>query len=178
MTTGDTTGAAAGAGGPARPPAARYREYLEYAALPLPLVFAGRSVTVELHIDGEPFDVGGARTDSVRWVRGALAGWGVEVRAVHRTAGAAPGAGRAGGVAVYAECLLPEGTLWGAGIDPDVETAALPAVRSAVTRARLAATMAAPARPSPAAEDAEPLGIPAPRPSHPAVAVRAVIATR
>ncbi|RCG26532.1 2-isopropylmalate synthase [Sphaerisporangium album] len=143
------------------------REYLKYAALPLPPAFTGRPVTVELHVDGEPFDVGGARTDSVRRVREALAGWGVEVRAVHRTAGPAP---IDGGVAVYAECLLPDGTMWGAGIDPDVGTAALSAVRSALTRARLLATMAPPARPSPQAEEAEPLGIPAPSPSHPAVA--------
>ena len=113
------------------------QEYFEYPLLPVPLVFTGEPVTVELHIDGERFDVGAARSDALREVCGALAGWGVEVRAVHRRAGAlAPG--REAGVVVYAECRVNGSTVWGAGADPDVRTASLSAVRSAATRARLA----------------------------------------
>nr|WP_184618264.1 2-isopropylmalate synthase [Sphaerisporangium krabiense] len=141
------------------------REYLEYAALPLPLVFTGETVTAELHVDGE---TPGAWADTVPRMLAALAGWGVEVRAVHRTVGAVHAGGEA---AVYAECALPGGTLWGAGVDADVVRAALSAVRAAATRARLRAAAPPPAGPPPEraqdqAVNGMPLGIPAPRSSH------------
>nr|WP_184889439.1 2-isopropylmalate synthase [Sphaerisporangium siamense] len=140
------------------------REYLEYAALPLPLVFTGEPVTAELHVDGE---TPGAWADAASRLRAALAGWGVEVRAVHRTVGAAHTGEE---VTVYAECLLPGGTLWGAGVDADVAKAALSAVRAAATRARLRAAAAPPVLPAAPPREQEvngvPLGIPAPRASH------------
>ncbi|MFG1874445.1 2-isopropylmalate synthase [Sphaerisporangium sp. NPDC049003] len=161
------------------------RRYVEYPLLPIPLVFTGEPVTAELHIDGERFDVGGARSDSVREVRGALARWGVDVRAVHRTACPPAVSREAEGCAVvYAECRVGGGTFWGAGVDRDVEAASLSAVRSAVTRARLDAvpgtSPAGAVAPSQVAAEAVPAqagkpadhGVPAPRPSRPSMASR------
>ncbi|WP_214416977.1 2-isopropylmalate synthase [Sphaerisporangium fuscum] len=136
------------------------REYFEYPALPVPLVFAGRLVTAELHVDGEPFDLGEARAALVRGVADALADWGVEVRAVHHAAGAPAAAGREADerVVVYAECRVDGETAWGAGAGPDAAAACLPAVRAAVTRVYLATATC---------------GVPAPRPSGtPAIAAR------
>ncbi|MFJ2033829.1 hypothetical protein [Streptosporangium sp. NPDC087985] len=114
------------------------REYLSVARLSAPLASSGEQMATVLHIDGEPFDVGGTRTDAVETTRAMLARRGVDVRAVHRTGVGAP-RDRAPetAVAVYAECRIDGRTFWGAGIEHDVETAALSAVRSAVRRARL-----------------------------------------
>ncbi|WP_425567058.1 2-isopropylmalate synthase [Sphaerisporangium flaviroseum] len=148
------------------------REYVEYALLPIPLVFTGDRVTVDLHIDGERFDVGGARSESMRRVRGALARWDVDVRAVHRTTGAHIAARDEDARAVvYAECRVNGRTIWGAGADRDVETASLSAVRSAVTRARLEAAPVTRQRgaggASPQVGEAEVIDIRAPRPAAP-----------
>jgi 2-isopropylmalate synthase len=110
-------------------------EYMSNAGLPVPLASGAELVTTSIHVDGERFDVGAARADTVQAVRTTLARWGFDVRAVHR-AGAA-GRDRDGGVAVYAECRVDGHVSWGAGIDRDVEAASLAAVRSAVMRARL-----------------------------------------
>ncbi|GAA3166340.1 2-isopropylmalate synthase [Planomonospora alba] len=111
------------------------REYTATAELPVPLASGTELVTTSIHIDGDGFDVGAARTDAVQAVRATLSRWGFDVRAVHRTG---PVDRRPGGeVAVYAECRLDGRTAWGAGVDRDVEAAALAAVRSAVIRARL-----------------------------------------
>ncbi|GGL44537.1 2-isopropylmalate synthase [Planomonospora parontospora] len=113
------------------------REYLAAAGLPVPLAFGGDPVTTSLHLDGAGFDVGAARADSVQSVRTALARWGFDVRAVHRT-GHGADAGRAPGaeVTVYAECRLDGRTSWGAGTGGEIEAASLAAVRSAVARSR------------------------------------------
>ncbi|MFC4588569.1 2-isopropylmalate synthase [Sphaerisporangium corydalis] len=151
------------------------RCYLEYPLLPIPLVFTGEPVTVELHIDRERFDVGGGRSDCVRVVREALARWGVEVRAVHRAAsGSAPP--REAGAVVYAECRVGGRTFWGAGADRDVPAAALSAVRAGVTRARLDRPAAVPGAASeavpPQVGEGEGAGIPAPRAARPKLVSR------
>ncbi|MDH2426300.1 2-isopropylmalate synthase [Sphaerisporangium sp. TRM90804] len=147
------------------------REYFEYPMLPVPLVFAGKTVSADLHIDGERFDAGVTRADVLNDVRTALGEWGVDVRAVHRTSwGAAGDDGPEGELVVYGECRVDGVTFWGAGTDADVRVASLSAVRSAVTRARLAATSSgeAPERPG----DGEARPVPAAsaltRPEHPA----------
>ncbi|MFC6082610.1 2-isopropylmalate synthase [Sphaerisporangium aureirubrum] len=127
------------------------RAYVEYPALPLPLVFCGEPVTAELHLDGgRPCPVGTAVQDA----RDALARWGVEVRAVHRPV-PGPLASPAGDVVVYAECRVRGRAFWGAGAQDDLPAAALSAVRSAVTRARMAING---------------LDVPAPRDGRPAIA--------
>ncbi|MDF5757186.1 2-isopropylmalate synthase [Spongiactinospora sp. TRM90649] len=108
-------------------------EYLSPTALPLPLTFGPTPVAAVLHLDDGGFDVGGERIDLVEALRATLAGRGVDVRAVHRT-GMDTGLERAE-VAVYAECRLDGTVFWGAGVDRDVEVAALRAVSAAVDRA-------------------------------------------
>ncbi|GAT71279.1 2-isopropylmalate synthase [Planomonospora sphaerica] len=120
------------------------REYLAASGLPVPLAFGGDPVTTSLHLDGAGFDVGAARADSVQSVRTALARWGFDVRAVHRTGhGADPGRAPGAEVTVYAECRLDSRTVWGAGTGEEIEAASLAAVRSAVARARQRRTPAA-----------------------------------
>ncbi|MFC7387893.1 2-isopropylmalate synthase [Sphaerisporangium rhizosphaerae] len=125
------------------------REYLEYPALPVPLVFAGDPVSAELHIDAGGFDPGDARTARLNGLKEALARWGVEVRAVHHTAreGARGGREASAEVVVYAQCRAGGRSTWGAGVAPDAGAAALSAVRSAMTRARLDAITAVPGVP-------------------------------
>ncbi|MFF5209708.1 2-isopropylmalate synthase [Streptosporangium sp. NPDC000396] len=113
------------------------REYLSTSDLPVPLASGAELVTTRLHIDGGSFDVGPGRADTVQSVRATLTRWGFDVRAVHHTGSAGQGRGAGANVAVYAECRADGRTSWGVGIDRDVETASLAAVRSAVIRARL-----------------------------------------
>jgi 2-isopropylmalate synthase len=127
------------------------RTYVEYPALPLPLVFCGDPVTAELHLDGgRPCPAGTAVQDA----RDALARWGVEVRAVHRPV---PGAvvDPEGDVVVYAECRVGGRAFWGVGAQADLTAAALSAVRAAATRARMTISG---------------LDVPAPRAGQPAIA--------
>jgi 2-isopropylmalate synthase len=118
------------------------REYLWSSEMPPPRDHRGEPVTTALHIDGERFDVGGSRTDAMRAIRGALQRYGFDVRTVYRTGFA--GRAAEASVAVYAECRVGGRDWWGAGIERDVEAAALAAVRSAIMRARLAAMPATP----------------------------------
>ncbi len=90
-----------------------------------------RPVPANLHVDGAEFTVGADRADEVERVRLALARWGIDVRAVHRTG---TGLGEAAGRAVYAELRPSSGVLWGAGVGDDLEAAAFAAVRAAVAR--------------------------------------------
>ncbi|MCT9933234.1 2-isopropylmalate synthase [Planotetraspora sp. A-T 1434] len=113
-------------------------EYVITSAPPVAPAFDGRATVTGLHIDGEPFGSGSTRTDTIQAVRAALARWGFHVRVVHHTGLERPGRTAARRVAVYAECGVDGATFWGAGIERDVEGAAVAAVRSAVTRARLA----------------------------------------
>ncbi|WP_169944065.1 2-isopropylmalate synthase [Microbispora sp. H11081] len=111
------------------------REYVVDSTLPIP-PYVETAGTVTLHIDAGWFRTGPARTDTVQAVRAELARRGLRVRIVHHTRPAA-GAGAAGRdvAAVYAEYRADGVCHWGAGIDRDVERAALAAVRSAVARA-------------------------------------------
>ncbi|MEV4458909.1 2-isopropylmalate synthase [Microbispora sp. NPDC049633] len=111
------------------------REYVVDSALPVPPSIEVTG-TVTLHIDAGWFRTGPARTDTVQAVRAELARRGLRVRVVHHTRTAA-GAGAAGrdDAAVYAEYRTGGVCHWGAGIERDVERAALAAVRSALARA-------------------------------------------
>ncbi|MEU4626365.1 2-isopropylmalate synthase [Actinoplanes sp. NPDC023801] len=103
----------------------------EYVSRPLLSVPLREAVPVVLHIDGAAFEVGGARTESLDRVTQSLAAWRVDLRAVHRTG---TGLAAHGGTAVYAELHSTGQVLWGVGMDGDVETAVLAAVRSAAYR--------------------------------------------
>ena len=89
------------------------------------------AVPVVLHIDGAVFEVGAARTETLDRVRQSLAAWRVDLRAVHRTG---TGLAAPSGAAVYAELQAGDRTLWGVGVDDDLETAILAAVRAAAHR--------------------------------------------
>ncbi len=106
------------------------REYVSrpLVAVPLPLFAA---VPAYLHVDGAAFEVGSARADEVEQVRGGLAPWGIDVRAVHRTGTALTGCD---GLAVYAELRSGDLVHWGVGVETDLATAVSAAVRSAIAR--------------------------------------------
>ncbi|GAA1518912.1 2-isopropylmalate synthase [Sphaerisporangium rubeum] len=135
------------------------RAYVEYPALPLPLVLCAEPVTAELHLDGGRLCPPPA---AVKAARDALTRWGVEVRVVHRPPPGSPAAG-GDGVVVYAECRVRGHAFWGAGIEDDLTAAVLSAVRSAVTRGRMTING---------------LDVPTPRGSGPAVVAGPVIAGR
>jgi 2-isopropylmalate synthase len=120
-------------------------EYVSRSLVSVP-VSPLAAVPAYLHIDGAAFDVGAARADRVEEMGTALALWGIDVRAVHRTGTAHAGAG---GRAVYAELRDGDRAHWGVGIDEDLEVAVFAAVRSAVARlnqAALPALLPVPAR--------------------------------
>ncbi|MCG5216101.1 2-isopropylmalate synthase [Streptosporangium sp. KLBMP 9127] len=83
-----------------------------------------------LHIDGEGFDLGPSRTEAVAALRSALGRRGIQVRGVHHIDEIRRDQEQ---VAVYAQYEA----FWGVGIERDLVSAALAAVGSAVTRARL-----------------------------------------
>ncbi|MEV7967013.1 2-isopropylmalate synthase [Sphaerisporangium sp. NPDC088356] len=112
---------------------------------PQDLLSEGREpVTASLYVDGR-FDVGGAQADAFRALGSVLGRHGVQVRVVHRTAlpldnddltperAVLDGRSRDETV-IYAECRIGGAVAWGAGIDRDIATAALSAVRVAGTR--------------------------------------------
>jgi 2-isopropylmalate synthase len=87
--------------------------------------------SIELYIDGPEYGASPAWADTLRTLRSVLAVKGFEVRAVHHMGGRP---GDRGETAVYALCTLGDRTAWGAGIRPDLGSAALVAVGSAVAR--------------------------------------------
>ncbi|NUW34791.1 2-isopropylmalate synthase [Nonomuraea sp. SMC257] len=119
-------------------------EYLHRGDPAEPLPAGGAPVTATLYVDGG-FEVSGARADAVRTIGAVLAPWGIDVRAVHRTAPAlddrrmTPDRPALGGrspdeVVIYAECGTGQAAAWGAGIGRDVPAAAYAAVRAACAR--------------------------------------------
>ncbi|MEU8265881.1 2-isopropylmalate synthase [Sphaerisporangium sp. NPDC049002] len=137
--------AAGGELSPSRIGALFMEEYLLHGEPPAPLPVGREPVTASLYVDGR-FDVGGAQADAVRTLGSVLARHGVEVRVVHRTGlpldnedltperAVLDGRSRDETV-IYAECRVDGAVAWGAGIDRDIATAALTAVR--VARRRL-----------------------------------------
>ncbi|MEV0199598.1 2-isopropylmalate synthase [Nonomuraea sp. NPDC050691] len=124
-------------------------EYLHRGDPAEPLPAGGAPVTATLYVDGG-FEVSGARADAVRTIGAVLAPWGIDVRAVHRTAPAldehrmtpdrpALGGRRPEAVVIYAECAAGSAVAWGAGIGRDVPAAAYAAVRAAGARLLAAA---------------------------------------
>ncbi|WP_424529412.1 2-isopropylmalate synthase [Sphaerisporangium viridialbum] len=101
-------------------------------------------VIASLYVDGR-FDVSGPQADAFRTLGSVLGRHGVQVRVVHRTGlpldnddltperAVFDGRSRDETV-IYAECRADGAVAWGAGIDRDVATAALSAVRVAGAR--------------------------------------------
>jgi 2-isopropylmalate synthase len=104
------------------------QEYISRPLLSMPLA---QAVPAVLHIDGAGFEIGAARADEVERFKRDLAGWGIDLRTVHRT-----GTGLAGcaGIAVYAELQTADQPVWGVGVDPDIRLGILAAVHSAAAR--------------------------------------------
>jgi 2-isopropylmalate synthase len=109
------------------------REYLRAPRSPRFPEPDGEPVLTTLYVDGGGFDAGTGRVDAVERVRRSLAAHGLDLRAVHH----ADRSGRHARMdtAVYAECQAGGQAFWGAGLDGDIETAALSAVCSALIRA-------------------------------------------
>ncbi|MET8006934.1 2-isopropylmalate synthase [Nonomuraea glycinis] len=151
---------------PGRIGALFHEVYLYQGDPSAPLPIGRTPLPATLYVDGgvRMSEMSGPCADAVRTIGSVLAPWGVQVRAVHRTAPPLDEeltperptlAGRApGDVVVYAECGLDTGTAWGAGIGADVAEAALSAVRAANRRPAGRPSRPAPARP----------GLPAERP--------------
>jgi 2-isopropylmalate synthase len=88
---------------------------------------------VGLYVEGERTELDGRGNGPIAAFVDALAGVGHEVRVLdyHEHALSAGGDARA---AAYLECAVGDRVLWGVGIDPNIVTASLKAVVSAVNR--------------------------------------------
>src|SRR5690606_25664653 len=124
-------------------------EYLYRGDPAAPLGIGRTPLPATLHIDGGH----GGPDGAAQTLGAALAPWGVQLRAVHRTATAldVPAAGdlSPADVVVYAECGTGTAVAWGAGIGPDVTAAALAAVRAGGRRLAGRPDRQAPERPRP-----------------------------
>ncbi|MGP3963717.1 2-isopropylmalate synthase [Nonomuraea sp. 3N208] len=85
----------------------------------------GERISATLHVHGQ-------REQAVRSIGAALAPWGIDVRAVHRTG--STGRITSMETTVYAECKVGGTTVWGVGVRTDVVDAALAAVGAAAGR--------------------------------------------
>ncbi len=101
-------------------------------------------LSVELSDDGELVVLAGQGNGPIAAFTQALADRGVDVRVLdyHEHAMSAGGDATA---AAYVECAVDGQVLWGVGIDPNIVTASLKAVVSAVNRSVRAAAAAGPA---------------------------------
>jgi 2-isopropylmalate synthase len=109
-------------------------EYLATGSEGTPFTIAQEPLVVELYLDGIEDGEGGRHADALRTLVTTLEPWGIEVRDVHRTATAEDGA-PCDVVKAYAACSINDETVWGAGVDADLHTAAFSAVRAAAARA-------------------------------------------
>ena len=91
-------------------------------------------LTVELVDAGEPITLEGRGNGPIAAFCDALSKHGVDIRVLdyHEHALSAGGDAKA---AAYLECAVGDRVLWGVGIDPNIVTASLKAVVSAVNRA-------------------------------------------
>ena len=93
------------------------------------------ALTVVLDDGGAEVTLSGEGNGPIAAFCSALAGYGVDVRVLdyHEHALSAGGDAKA---AAYLECAVGDRVLWGVGIDPNIVTASLKAVVSAVNRAQ------------------------------------------
>jgi 2-isopropylmalate synthase len=92
-------------------------------------------VSAQLLVDGEPVTITGAGNGPIDAVVHAIrSGLGVEIDVVDYHEHAVS-AGADATAAAYVEAVTPDGTRWGVGVDPNILTASLKAVISAVNRA-------------------------------------------
>lgn len=85
-------------------------------------------------VGGEPRELAGVGNGPIDAFTHALAGLGIEVRVLDYAEHALSSGGDAR-AAAYVECEVGDRTVWGVGIDPNIVTASLHAVTSAVNRA-------------------------------------------
>ena len=97
---------------------------------------AGREdvLQVGLYVDGQHHDLDGKGNGPIAAFVDALAGVGHDVRVLDYHEHALSSGGDAS-AAAYLECAVGDRVLWGVGIDPNIVTASLKAVVSAVNRA-------------------------------------------
>jgi len=91
-------------------------------------------LSVEVTVDGERRRVEGTGNGPIAAFVAALAGLQIDVRVLDYAEHALSAGGDAT-AAAYVECAVGERVLWGVGIDPNIVTASLRAVVSAVNRA-------------------------------------------
>jgi 2-isopropylmalate synthase len=91
-------------------------------------------MTVELTDHGVPVTVSGQGNGPIAAFVHALHGLDVDVRVLDYAEHAMSSGGDAR-AAAYVECAVGDRVLWGVGIDPNIVTASLRAVVSAVNRA-------------------------------------------
>jgi 2-isopropylmalate synthase len=91
-------------------------------------------LSVDIVDDGEPMTLEGTGNGPIAAFVGALATRDVDVRVLDYAEHAMSSGGDAR-AAAYVECAVGERVLWGVGIDPNIVTASLKAVVSAVNRA-------------------------------------------
>ena len=91
------------------------------------------ALAVNVYVDGERREITGVGNGPIDAFVAALASIGVDVRVLdyHEHALSAGGDAKA---AAYLECAVGEQVLWGVGIDPNIVTASLKALVSAVNR--------------------------------------------
>ena len=92
------------------------------------------ALTVNVYIDGEPHALHGQGNGPIAAFVDALSGLEVDVRVLDYTEHALS-SGDDAQAAAYVECAVGGQVLWGVGVDPNIVTASLCAVLSAVNRA-------------------------------------------
>jgi 2-isopropylmalate synthase len=92
-------------------------------------------MTVELEDDGVPVTISGQGNGPIAAFVDALKALDVDVRVLDYTEHAMSTGSASATAAAYVECAIGERVLWGVGIDPNIVTASLKAVVSAVNRA-------------------------------------------
>jgi 2-isopropylmalate synthase len=92
------------------------------------------ALTVNVSIDGEPQTLQGQGNGPIAAFIDALAALGVDVRVLDYAEHALSAGGDAS-AAAYVECAVDGRVMWGVGVDPNIVTASMRAVLSAVNRA-------------------------------------------
>jgi len=92
------------------------------------------ALTVNVYVDGEPMTLQGQGNGPIAAFVDALSVVGLDVRVLDYAEHALSSGGDAK-AAAYVECALGDQVLWGVGVDPNIVTASLQAVLSAVNRA-------------------------------------------
>ena len=92
-------------------------------------------LTVGVYVDGERHELSGEGNGPIAAFVDAISGLGHDVRVLDYAEHALSAGGDAI-AAAYVECAVDENVLWGVGLDPNIVTASLKAVISAINRAR------------------------------------------